>query len=693
MSFAVPSLLALWPGGLFVSAAEAQEIVVLGSTSQVGTNALREDLMCTGEFEAVDFIDLTVRTPTLDELRQYHGVLAFSDLPLVDPVGVGNRLADYVSLGGGLVLAAGAFSSDTGPAGRLRNDDFIPVADAPVGPVAPGNQSIEATNGFAWLPGELGHPTTQGVNDFDGGAASYHAITAAAPDAIVTARWDDGNPAIVLAPGSTGGVEGGRLAVVNVYPLSARVDPNSWTEESDGGRLFANALLWAIRYQRPPETCVNEVIVQDLDCDTVDASDEPPVDFSDPVCASTPTPSDPYPNDDFYIDAGSFGCSIESAQFDIDGDLISGTGQPLSIPDPTDPNIILVFELGCDNCPAEFNPYQSDLDCDRIGDLCDNCLYTPNGAEGTTNFDEDCFPNACDNCDFVDNPLQDDEDGDGAGDACDNCLTVFNPGQADADGDFAGTECDNCPGTPNPFQEDDDLDLVGSVCDNCPFIFNPDQSDRDGDGVGDACDLCPDLATSNQGDADADFVGDACDNCPLISNADQEDADRDDVGDACDNCPIFLNPNQEDRDGDLVGDVCDLCPEDEDPQQLNVDGDTLGDACDPCPTAFDETFADADGDGIFNTCDLCTFVADETNADADFDGVGDVCDNCVEQANPTQADFDNDGIGDPCDPFVLRGGGAPAQGCSNLPATSPVGVIWLGLALFLLRNRTERVQR
>jgi len=101
----VPSLLPTLAGGL-VTPAEAQEIVVLGSTDEVGSNALREDLMCTGEFVRVDYIDLTARTPSLDELRQYHGVLAFSNLPLVDPTGVGDRLASYVALGGGHVLPA-----------------------------------------------------------------------------------------------------------------------------------------------------------------------------------------------------------------------------------------------------------------------------------------------------------------------------------------------------------------------------------------------------------------------------------------------------------------------------------------------------------------------------------------------------------------------------------------------------------
>ncbi len=687
----MPSLLALLAAG---SSAQAQDVVVLGSTDEIGTVALREDLMCTGEFVKVDYIDLTARTPPLEELRQYHGVMVFSDTPLVDPAGIGDRLASFVELGGGVVLAGGAFSSDTGVGGRLVGDGLVPiVGDAPFTASDP-NRTIAAAPGFEWLPGRPGHPTTQGLNRFDGGAASFRAAIVASPDATVTAQWDDGVPALVLRPVGSAG----RMVVANAFPLSSRAKTGSWTPDSDGARLFTNALLWSIRYARPAATCVNEVIVQDLDCDTVDGFLEPLVDPGAPFCDTlVDVPDSPYAvsnpaSDDYYLDVGSFGCAIPTAGFDLDGDLISGTGEPVSIADPSDPNTILVFELGCDNCPSVYNPYQSDLDCDRIGDLCDACLYTPNGPQGTQNFDDDCFPNACDNCDFVDNPLQDDEDGDGFGDACDNCLTIFNPDQRDTDGDFAGQACDNCPGTPNPFQEDDDGDLVGSFCDNCPFIFNPDQLDTDNDGLGDACDLCPELASVNNADSDGDFLGDACDNCPTIGNPDQDDADGDDVGDVCDNCPIFLNPKQEDGDGDGAGDICDLCPTDANPRQVNRDGDTLGDACDPCPTAFDETFADADGDGIFDTCDLCTFVADETNADTDGDGVGDACDNCADAPNPTQSDFDHDGIGDPCDPFVIRGGGAPANGCAVAPGSAPTGLWFVPALLLATLTRIQREQ-
>jgi len=180
----------------------------------------------------------------------------------------------------------------------------------------------------------------------------------------------------------------------------------------------------------------------------------------------------------------------------------------------------------CDNCPADFNRSQLDLDVDGTGDVCDNCPDTTNQDQANA-------------------------DGDPFGDACDNCPAASNPDQADTDRDVVGDVCDNCPAVANPDQSDADADVVGDVCDNCPTVANPDQSDADADVVGDVCDNCPTVANPDQSDADGDALGDVCDNCPAVANIDQADLDMDGAGDVCDNCPATPNPDQAESDATI----------------------------------------------------------------------------------------------------------------------------------------------
>jgi hypothetical protein len=692
--------------------AQAQTVGVFASATDPGTmQHVKELLMCTGEFESAGVWDLTQATPRLDDLEQYHAVLVWSDTAMLDAEGFGDALADYVDGGHGVVLAAGAYSPGIGIAGRFAEEDRFPVEVGSVS--APGgNLAIAPRSGYAWLPGVEGHFTTNGLNTFDGGTGSFQVNTLAVAGNEVTAQWSNGVPAVVLQEPDP--FDAGRLAVGNFMPPSDLFVAGSWVSTGDGDRLLANLLLWVMKYSRPIGTCTNIWVIQDLDCDTYDASEEPLVDLSDPECAANidPVTGLPYPTDDYYYDYKSFGCKYPTLNptleidLDEDDDLLSSGTIDIEAEDGT---IYTTVTLACDNCGSVYNPDQSDLDCDGTGDLCDNCLYVPNGTEqtGQENFcpetmepDGDCLGNACDNCDCVNNPDQADVDHDEVGDACDNCVLTFNPDQTDSDidpytyepaPDFWGDICDNCPSIYNPGQGDRDVDLIGDACDNCPDVYNPDQADRDGDGIGDACDLCPDLKSApDEPDRDGDLVGDSCDNCPAHPNPEQEDLDIDAFGDACDNCPTYSNTEQEDEDQDLVGDICDVCPELADPDQPDRDGDGRGDLCDGCPDTPDTDFADFDGDTFTDVCDRCVLIASIDNEDRDGDLIGDVCDNCPDEANPLQEDEDGDLLGDMCDSYVLRGGGEVTQGCSTSGAPASRWLPLLVLVLLILPARDFR---
>lgn len=239
------------------------------------------------------------------------------------------------------------------------------------------------------------------------------------------------------------------------------------------------------------------------------------------------------------------------------------------------------------------------------------------GSAPSLDSDGDGFPDDTDNCPDAFNPIQTDLDNDGVGDDCDD----------DRDGDGIPNVLDNCPATANPGQQDIDLDNTGDACDldidgdgiendedNCPEMFNPGQQDIDGDGVGDVCDL----------DVDGDGVDDSADNCPHIFNPDQDDLDGDLTGDECDgdidgdgvpnqldNCPLTANPGQEDSNANLIGDAC----------EADDDLDDVPDLIDNCAGIFNPQQIDGDADGLGDACDDCTGTPGTTNLlYEDFEG-------------------------------------------------------------------------
>jgi len=243
-----------------------------------------------------------------------------------------------------------------------------------------------------------------------------------------------------------------------------------------------------------------------------------------------------------------------------------------------------------DNCVEKFNPTQSDIDDDTLGDRCDD------------DKDGDTVLNDGDNCRKDANLDQSDLDTDTVGDSCDACPESAEAGVVNRRGCTLDQLCP-CEG-PEPdeawrkhsryvkcvnrkvrkFEKKDLItreerkaavaDAKQSTCGK----LDPQPGDFDGDGVGDAEDNCASDPNPSQRDTDNDTLGNACD----------PDKDDDGATNSEDNCPVAANADGQgdDADGDAVGDACDACSDTGLVDPIDRSGCSIDQLC-PCDEDLD----------------------------------------------------------------------------------------------------------
>lgn len=79
----------------------------------------------------IHIVDITDSIPPLSSLNQYDAVLVWTTAAVTDPTALGNRLADYVDAGGGLVLGQMAFVDGFALGGRIMTPGYSPLLSAP----------------------------------------------------------------------------------------------------------------------------------------------------------------------------------------------------------------------------------------------------------------------------------------------------------------------------------------------------------------------------------------------------------------------------------------------------------------------------------------------------------------------------------------------------------------------------------
>ena len=238
-----------------------------------------------------------------------------------------------------------------------------------------------------------------------------------------------------------------------------------------------------------------------------------------------------------------------------------------------------------DNCPDKFNPTQSNIDGDLVGDRCDS------------DKDGDALENDADNCPKAANAGQEDADTDGVGDACDQCAVAPGDDSVNRHGCSIAQLCP-CDGPELDIQwrnHDQYLRCVRRKARNFQIKGFITRTERRAAIVGARASTCGELEPG-QGDNDGDGIIDEVDNCPSDSNPSQRNTDDDAFGDACDsdkdddgvlngpdNCPLVVNADgqEADADTDLVGDACDACADSDPADIVDRDGCSIDQLC-PC---------------------------------------------------------------------------------------------------------------
>lgn len=223
----------------FTTRNTAGPVAVLGAPIyQTWNEDVRTKLLATGFFDQVDTFMIApgFPVPSLAALSNYAAVLVYvGGSSYNNGVALGNLLGDYLEQAGGVVIAAQGFEN---MGGKFLTSGYMPFT--------PG---FFSSGSFLSLVKVLpNHPLLEGVNSFNGGAASYQNDRIVTSNATLVANWSSGTPLIAAKELGVG-----RVAGLNFMPVSGAMSANFWQTNTDGARLLANALLW-VQLTRPTIT-------------------------------------------------------------------------------------------------------------------------------------------------------------------------------------------------------------------------------------------------------------------------------------------------------------------------------------------------------------------------------------------------------------------------------------------------------
>ncbi len=216
-----------------------------------------DKLAASRRFSGVAAFDVSMLTPTHDDLAPFGAVLTWSFVPYHDPVAFGEALAGFVDSGGGVVTGmmaniGGLFDARYHPGGRWISEGFeIVPSDLLSAPKSGTPAFMSAASGTSAA-------LKYYVRKFFGGSASLR------PDQIGPMRgrsaltWSDGR--MLAAIHNTL-----KRVDLGMYPPSDSTTVSGWSHGTDGTVLLANAIEHAARLTPCPGDFNGDGLVDDSD--------------------------------------------------------------------------------------------------------------------------------------------------------------------------------------------------------------------------------------------------------------------------------------------------------------------------------------------------------------------------------------------------------------------------------------------
>jgi len=150
-----------------------------------GCSIAAADLKAFGDINSIHHFNVRYGAPTLAMLENYQAVVIWTDYQPGEPQVMGNRLADYIDMGGGVLLMMASFANDWDIQGRLV-DSYSPFG--------PGDMPY-TTRSLGWYDAD--HPLMADVSSV---TEIFYAEVTMENDGVSVASWDDSTPFVAYNP-------------------------------------------------------------------------------------------------------------------------------------------------------------------------------------------------------------------------------------------------------------------------------------------------------------------------------------------------------------------------------------------------------------------------------------------------------------------------------------------------------------